>query len=595
MQAEANNESLSQPYLAYDRIEKNRRETKLLITAFIVLVLPTLAFLVEYGAVWLAMASTTVLWHVKDEHTYINVMFILGGIVFFVLVLIAILKYLSAADSVLHTVEARSPIPDESEFIRIVENLCIGAGLPMPKLYVVDAWVPNAFSVGFSPDRASLIVTKGLLNLLDRRELEGVIAHELSHIGNRDSQINTVLAVILRTLNLPFPIQVILWAGLVFSLPVLFFDMNFLSDFPPIARLLIELQTILLAWTLLWPWVGRFVQRSISRKREFLADADASLLTRYPEGLARALTKISSAIQVGGVFAKRESAKLAPSVLSHLFLVTPVAMLDMFDPHPPAAVRVAVLARMGSGITPSTLERAAAAGAEYFRNEASLRPTKQKAQEDLYWLDQVPGMFKAGVNGIKYGLISMFSFFSFTCLLLIMLFRNISTEELHSSIISSSIMGYAVAGYIAAKSFAPEHRFALLGSCIILYFFWLFAMVLVFGTDSVGTQDMTAKFMLLFIGGTTLVVVGGACGSMVQAAFTSKLSPLFWSSRLRKVRNNYAYIPYANSSSSVENTTYHNIDIPAPEHRKKCPKCDAVMADTDEMCVWCGYKLDQHS
>ncbi|WP_153112144.1 M48 family metalloprotease [Propionivibrio limicola] len=320
--------------LVYDRIQENERATRLLVGLFVLFVLPAVAFLVEYGAIWLLMLSPVVLDKGVSEQQLIRVVVFLGGVIFLGLLAVAVIKYRKAAESTLHTVGARPPSADEAELLRTVENLCIGAGLPVPSVYVVDSWPPNAFSVGFSPERASLVVTRGLLDLLDRLELEGVVAHELSHIGNRDSRLNTVLSVMLRTMIVPLPIRAVLWLGFALSLPLYFFeffyDGEFFGDFPSSARLLIGLQTVLVGWALVWPWVGRIIQHVLSRRREFLADADAVLLTRYPEGLIRALSKASGAIVAGGSLVKK-CGFVANPAFSHLFLLTPVSSWPLFD------------------------------------------------------------------------------------------------------------------------------------------------------------------------------------------------------------------------------------------------------------------------
>jgi heat shock protein HtpX len=212
----------------------------------------------------------------------------------------------------------------------VVENLSITAGLPMPKVYVVNDPAPNAFATGRDPEHAVVAATTGLLQILDRTELEGVIAHELSHIGNRDMLVMTVAVVL---------------AGFVAMLAdLLMRSMMFGGgnrDRHP-AFLIFGIVGIILA-----PIAAQLIQLAISRKREYLADASGALLTRYPEGLASALEKISA---YGRPMAR------ASHATAHLFIADPFAsekktigqkIGGLFQTHPPAADRIRILREMG--------------------------------------------------------------------------------------------------------------------------------------------------------------------------------------------------------------------------------------------------------
>jgi len=211
------------------------------------------------------------------------------------------------------------------ELWRITENLSITAGLPMPRLYVINDPSPNAFATGRNKENAAVAVTAGLLQMLDRNELEGVIAHELAHIGNRDILISTIVVVLV---------------GFIALLADIFLRMQFWGggrDNNKGGAILI-LIGILLA--ILAPIAATLIQLAISRKREFLADATGALLTRYPEGLASALEKISSY--------SRPMAK-ANDATAHLFISNPFgekgkkAFHKLFLTHPPMEERVAAL------------------------------------------------------------------------------------------------------------------------------------------------------------------------------------------------------------------------------------------------------------
>lgn len=169
---------------------------------------------------------------------------------------------------------------DSPELYRIVENLAITAGLPMPKVYIVPEQAPNAFATGRDPKHAVVAVTEGLLGRLDRTELEGVLAHELGHIGNRDMLLSTMVVVLVGFISIlaDMFMRSALWGGVGNS------DDNRASG---------VMILVAIAFSILAPIAAVLIQLAISRRREFLADSSGALLTRYPEGLAKALEKIS--------------------------------------------------------------------------------------------------------------------------------------------------------------------------------------------------------------------------------------------------------------------------------------------------------------
>ncbi len=213
------------------------------------------------------------------------------------------------------------------ELHRLVENLAITAGLPKPRLYIVNDPAPNAFATGRDPKHAVVACTTGLLGMLDRTELEGVIAHELSHVGNRDMLVSTVAVVLV---------------GFVAIVADLFLRMQLFGgnrdrNVHPLVLV------VGLLFAVLAPIAASLIQLAISRKREFLADASGALLTRYPEGLASALQKIH---QYGKGMQRTSHAT------AHLFIANPFgpgqrgvrASIDrLFATHPPVEERVAAL------------------------------------------------------------------------------------------------------------------------------------------------------------------------------------------------------------------------------------------------------------
>lgn len=213
---------------------------------------------------------------------------------------------------------------DNPEFFRTVENLAITAGLPMPRLYIINDASPNAFATGRDPEHSSIAVTTGLLEILDKSELEGVLAHELSHIGNYDIRLMTVVVVLVSVVAL---------------LSDIFIRVNYIfgrSDDRNSGNFTIILALVA---AILAPIVATLIQLAISRKREFLADASGVMLTRYPDGLANALNKIS---------AYGRPMRRASSATSHLFISNPTGrtksfFANLFSTHPPVEERIKAL------------------------------------------------------------------------------------------------------------------------------------------------------------------------------------------------------------------------------------------------------------
>ncbi|HEY0979382.1 MAG TPA: M48 family metallopeptidase [Candidatus Paceibacterota bacterium] len=208
----------------------------------------------------------------------------------------------------------------------VTENLAITAGMQMPRLYVIEDPAPNAFATGRDEKHAVVAATTGLLRVLDRTELEGVIAHELSHIRNKDMLVMTVAVVL---------------AGFVAIVADLFLRMSLFGgnqDRDSKAGLIVMVLAVVAI--VLAPIAAQLIQLAISRRREFLADASGALLTRYPEGLASALQKIAS---------DGRPLKRANHATAHLFIGNPFGsqagqfMNRLFATHPPVAARVAAL------------------------------------------------------------------------------------------------------------------------------------------------------------------------------------------------------------------------------------------------------------
>ena len=216
---------------------------------------------------------------------------------------------------------------DAPRYYRLVENLCITTGTPMPKLYVVEDPAPNAFATGRTPEQASITVTTGLFELMTDRELEGVLGHELGHIRNYDIRVSLIVF------------------GLVVAVGMLADLMLRIAFFGGRGRGNGQSQLILMVFglvaALVAPLLAGVVQASISRQREYLADATSALTTRDPDGLASALAKLG---EFGKPLARTNTS------MSHLWIADPLrpnALERMFSTHPPIPDRIARLQNMG--------------------------------------------------------------------------------------------------------------------------------------------------------------------------------------------------------------------------------------------------------
>ena len=303
----------TQPTLIYDRIDSNRRSTFLLLLVFVAL---------------LAGASIAI-------GIVLGLPYPLAPLLIIPFLIIAAMMYYSSSRVALAISQARQVTKDkEPELYRTVENLCIGAGLPMPKVYVIEDGSPNAFATGRDPDHASIAVTRGLLQKLDKLELEGVIAHELSDIGNYDIRMMTIVVVLvgLAALMADFALRLTLFgAG----------RRSSNRGRGGGAGVAIIYAVALLA-IIVTPIVAQLIRFAISRQREFLADSSAALLTRYPEGLARALEKIS---------ADPDPLEVANKATAHLYINNPLRehrsfLNNLFSTHPPIEERIQILRAM---------------------------------------------------------------------------------------------------------------------------------------------------------------------------------------------------------------------------------------------------------
>lgn len=291
----------------YNQADKNTRLTWVYITGFLV-------FVIGVGYVFAgAMGNSTILY---------------AAVIFSVLMSFGSYWW---SDKIVLAMSKAKEIDHESNrgIYHLVENLCITAGLPAPKIYIIEDSAPNAFATGRDPEHGVICLTTGIIEKLEKTELEGVIAHELSHIGNRDILLSTVVVVLVGFIALMAD-----W----FRHWAWFGGRGRDNEGGGQLRLILMIAAIVLS--ILAPIAAVLMQLAISRKREFLADADGALLTRYPEGLARALEKISS---------DREPLEAANRATANLFIVNPFKgkkISGLFMTHPPIEERIAALRGM---------------------------------------------------------------------------------------------------------------------------------------------------------------------------------------------------------------------------------------------------------
>lgn len=219
---------------------------------------------------------------------------------------------------------------DNKEVYRLVENLCITAGLPLPKIYIINDPALNAFATGRDPKHAVIALTTGIIAKLEKNELEGVIAHELSHIGNRDIFLSMIVTVLVG--------MVVILADIFMRWSIFGGRRN--NDRSGDNKMGIVIAVLAIVFAILAPLVASLMKLAISRKREFSADADGALLTRYPEGLIRALEKISH---------DPNQLRKANKATAHMFIASPFKgkqkkfLAKAFMTHPPVEERIKAL------------------------------------------------------------------------------------------------------------------------------------------------------------------------------------------------------------------------------------------------------------
>ena len=301
----------------YEQIASNKRKSVFLILFFLVLI---------FGLSWVFAELFAF-----GQYAYILAIVIAVGMTF--------VSYF-ASDKIALAVSRAKPIEkkDYPHLYNVVEGLAIAAGVPKPRCYIIDDTAPNAFASGRNPKNSVIVVTTGLLQKLNRVELEGVIAHEMSHIKNYDILVQTLAVVMVGVIALmsDWILRSFFWGGGRRGRRRSSGGRDGGGD----AMAIIAVVGLLLA--IFSPFIDQILRFAVSRKREFLADASGAMLTRYPPGLASALKKIS---------ADREPLEAANKATAHMYIINPLKDLKggvnkLFSTHPPVEDRIAALEQM---------------------------------------------------------------------------------------------------------------------------------------------------------------------------------------------------------------------------------------------------------
>lgn len=296
----------------YSQVSANKRKS-IVIMALFVVVIVTIAYIIGRGTSYGISAALLAL--------FLSILTSLGSYFY--------------SDKLVLSLSGANEADREKDFdlYTVSENMAIASGLPKPKVYIIEDKAPNAFATGRDPSNAVICVTRGLVEKLKRRELEGVIAHELSHIKNYDTRLMAIVAVLVGTIALLSD-----WSFRFFS----FRKGNHEREIRGKVGVVISLFGI--AFAIVSPLIATLIQLAISRRREYLADASAVLYTRQPEGLAQALEIISSDKLV---------LKNASNATAHLFIANPFKnkgtskwLSSFFDTHPPVEERIKILRQM---------------------------------------------------------------------------------------------------------------------------------------------------------------------------------------------------------------------------------------------------------
>jgi heat shock protein HtpX len=294
----------------YQHINKNKQETWLVMILFVAVITAIAWFIGEFYA--------------QDGMVFVPIALIFSGFS-------GIISYYNSDKIVLSLSGAQEVLENTApDLHKLVENVCIAAGLPKPKIYVIDDSAMNAFATGRDPKHAVICFTTGIVQKLEKRELEGVIAHELSHIGNYDILLMSIVSILVGTIAL---LSDMFTRGM-------FYGSRRRSRDSEGNGLLLLIGIVLI---FLSPIIATLIKLAISRNREYLADSTAALITRYPQGLASALRKLAT---------DNEVLEAANGATAHLYIKSPLFgktagfFANLFNTHPPIEERIRRLETM---------------------------------------------------------------------------------------------------------------------------------------------------------------------------------------------------------------------------------------------------------
>lgn len=295
----------------YEQVDQNKRRSVIIMLLFIIFI-------------------TLVAWGLAKALGYGP------GVIGIALIIAGIMSFASYwwSDRIILTISRARPADRKRDFhfFTVAENLAMASQIPMPKLYVIEDSASNAFATGRDPSHAVVCATRGLLEKLDRTELEGVVAHELSHIKNYDTRLMSIVTVLVGMVVLiaDWFLRSTLWGGR---------SRN--REEGNLGAIMFLIGIVL---ALLSPLIAQLIQLAISRRREFLADASAVMLTRFPDGLIRALQKIA---------ADKQPLEVANKATAHLYIINPFKgqqarswLTNLFNTHPPVEERIKALREM---------------------------------------------------------------------------------------------------------------------------------------------------------------------------------------------------------------------------------------------------------
>lgn len=296
----------------YQHIDKNKRETAVIMLLFIAVVAVI---------AW----TVSVIYGEGSAFGYVGIALIFAGISSF-------FSYYNSDKIVLSISKAKSVTEEQNRYLHnLVENVCIAAGLPKPRIFMIDDTALNAFATGRDPGHAVICFTSGIVDRLEKRELEGVISHELAHIGNYDIRLMSIVTVLVGTITL---------LADMFTRGIIYGGRKKSRSSGNLNAIILLIGIVLI---LLSPIIATLIKLAISRNREYLADSTGALITRFPQGLADALKKIS---------ADNEILEAANGATAHLYISNPLKgrtgnfMASLFNTHPPVEERIKRLETM---------------------------------------------------------------------------------------------------------------------------------------------------------------------------------------------------------------------------------------------------------